>query len=251
MRANVTVEASPPFEAEARAVAAELGLAFGAADAGDLALVLDEDGWGLADRTPGAPGVVRCDLLAGTFGQRLRRGVGADERLARAMGLRAHPRPRVLDATAGLGRDSVIAAALGCEVIACERSPVVALLLRDGLARAAAGGLGEVVGRIEVRVADARVVMRAMAEGERPDVVIVDPMFPERPKAAKAKKELQTLQQLLDPKAEEASLLDAAIDCARRRVVVKRPAHAPAIGGRAPSLVVPGRAARFDVYVRP
>ena len=44
--------------------------------------------------------------------------------------------PTVVDATAGLGRDAFVLASLGCRVTLIERSPVVAALLQDGLARA-------------------------------------------------------------------------------------------------------------------
>lgn len=246
----VVVPGAPVFVPRARQVARDLGLALvGAPAEGELALVLDEAGWGLLDPSPDAPGPVRCDLLGGTFGDRLRRGIGPGERLAKAMGLRAHPSPTVLDATAGLGRDSVIAAALGCEVIACERSPIVGLLLFDGLERAAAGGLETIVSRIALLVVDARDVMAALGEADRPDVVVIDPMFPKRGKSAKAKKEMQVLHRLLGPEPDVAPLLAAALASARRRVVVKRPAHEPPVAGRAPSLVVPGKSARYDVYV--
>ncbi len=251
----VVVAAAPDLAPRAAEAAATLGLPLATTAAeGDLALVLDAAGWGLLDPAPGAPGAVRCELTGGAFGARLRRGVGLDERLAKAMGLRAgRPRPRVLDATAGLGRDSVLAAALGCEVTACERDPVVAWLLRDGLARAAAEpALAPLVARITLHAADAREVMAALPEAERPEVVIVDPMFPERRKTAAVKKEMQALHRLLGAEPDPASLLDAALRCATARVVVKRPGHAPPIEGPRPDLAIPGKAVRFDVYlVRP
>ena len=257
----------------ARAQAGALGLplaadpAEGDSASGGLALILDERGWTLLDPARGGAGSVRCDLLEGALGARLRvqlrpslegRGASGEGRLARALGLRRHPAPSVLDATAGLGRDAVLAAALGCDVVACERSPIVALLLRDGLARAAADpALAPLVARVHVEVADARAVLAALPEAAlfpegRPDVVLLDPMFPERRKSARAKGEMQLLQMLLGapPAGEDARLLEAALAGARRRVVVKRPVHAPAIAGvRAPDLEVPGRAARYDVYV--
>jgi 16S rRNA (guanine1516-N2)-methyltransferase len=72
-------------------------------------------------------------------------------------------------------------------------------------------------------------------------------MYPERGKAALAKKELQLLRELTggDPDADE--LLLAAN--ARRRVVVKRPLSAPALAGRAPSVALRGTQARFDIYL--
>lgn len=252
----VVVHPAPGFEQAATETARDLGLPLAATpgagppSAGALTLTLDEDGWGLTDGARGAS-AVRADFVRGGIGQRVRDVLGGDRhgesRLARALGLRRHPAPRVLDATVGLGRESVLAAALGCHVIACERSPVVALLLRDGLERAARAGLEDVVSRVEVRTADARDVLPSL--DPPPDVVIVDPMFPERGKAAKARREMQLLQRLLGADDDAGGLLDIALAHARRRVVVKRPVHAPPVDGRRPDHAVPGRAARYDIYL--
>ena len=248
------VTAAPPYVEAARVRAHALGLPFVEhAEPGVLALRLDEAGWALVDPAPGAPGAVRADLLGGGMGERLRVGGRGEGRLASALGLKRHPAPLVLDATAGLGRESAVAAALGCRVIACERSSIVATLLRDALDRATAEpGLAEVIGRIDLRVADAREVLRALDDAQRPDVVIVDPMFPERSKVARAKKEMQLLQRLLghDDPADTVELIEVALATARRRVILKRPVHAPQLAGvRPPDLEVPGRAARYDVYL--
>lgn len=269
-RCDLVVVAAGEFAGRAAEVARALGLGppldtpieaiagAGALAEGGLALVLDEAGWSLVDPRPGAPGAVRCDLLEGGLAARMRDGARGESRLAKALGLKRYAAPLVLDATAGFGRESILAAALGCEVVACERSPVVALLLRDGLQRASDGGLDEIVGRITVRNADAHEVMAEMVrEGARPDVVLVDPMFPARKKSAAAKKEMQLLQRLLplDGPDDGEALLTAAIATARRRVVVKRPVHAPPLavpgsrGRRGPEVQVAGRAARYDIYL--
>ncbi|MEI6136397.1 MAG: class I SAM-dependent methyltransferase [Chloroflexota bacterium] len=252
---SVVVTASDPaLHARARERAKTLGLPFvEEAQGGTLALTLDDLGWSLLDPAPGAPGAVRADLVGGGLGDRLRGGARGEGRLASALGLKRHPGARVLDATAGLGRESAITAALGCTVIACERSPIVATLLHDGIDRALAEpDLAPILARIDLRVADARDVLASLSGPERPDVVLVDPMFPERSKAARAKKEMQLLQRLLGPDdpADTVALVTAALATARRRVVLKRPAHAPQLAGvRPPDLEVPGRAARYDVYV--
>lgn len=250
---SVVARAAPGFEGEFGAAvdtaASALGVPFEAKWNGvptdTLILLRDARGWALTDGSRGSP--VRADFLDGPLAQRIREAPRGEGRLARALGLRTHPAPLVVDATAGLGRESLLAAALGCTVIACERSPIVAFLLRDGLARAAAGGLAEITSRITLHEGDARDLLATLTP--RPDVVIVDPMFPERSKAAKARREMQILQQLLGPDEDEGALLDAAIAAASRRVVVKRPAHAPPVGGRRPAYSVEGRAARYDVYL--
>lgn len=246
---RVVVTAAPGFEGIATLSARSLRLEVAAHGVKGIALHLDERGWSLRESSSEGVTTVRADFLEGRMAARIRDAHRGEARLATALGLKKHPTPLVLDATAGLGRDSVLAATLGCEVIACERSPIVALLLRDALVRADGGGLRELAGRIEVRDADAREVFASLEEP--PDVVLVDPMFPERPGAAKPQKEMQLLQRLLGPDTPEdtATLLDAALQHATRRVVVKRPPHAPAVGDRKPSFTVEGKAARYDVYV--
>lgn len=246
---RVVVTAAPGFEGIATLSARSLRLEVAAHGAEGIALHLDERGWSLRESSSEGVTTVRADFLEGRMAARIRDAHRGEARLATALGLKKHPTPLVLDATAGLGRDSVLAAALGCEVIACERSPIVALLLRDALVRADGGGLRDLAGRIEVRDADARDVLASLEEP--PDVVLVDPMFPERPGTAKPQKEMQLLQRLLGPDTPEdtATLLDAALQHATRRVVVKRPPHAPPVGDRKPSFTVKGKAARYDVYV--
>jgi len=246
-RAHPVVSAGPGLEGIATLTAVGLGLPFEARPTGGLALHLDERGWSLRDGTT----TVRADFLEGRMAVRIREAAlgsgGSEARLATALGLKGHPDTLVLDATAGLGRDSMLSAALGCHVIACERSPIVALLLRDALVRADNGGLRELASRVDVHEGDAREVLATL--DERPDVVLVDPMFPERGKAAKAQKEMQLLQRLLGPDEDTETLLDTALSHATRRVVVKRPPHAPPIGDRKPSFAVDGKSARYDVYL--
>lgn len=57
--------------------------------------------------------------------------------------------PNVIDATAGLGRDAFVLAAIGCQIKLVERHPVVRLLLQDGLQRAYADQeIGEMMKKI-------------------------------------------------------------------------------------------------------
>ncbi len=242
---SVVVGAARGFEGIAALTAAGLRVPIAppAPAANAVTLYLDSDGWSLRDETT----VVRADFLEGRMATRIRDARRGEGRLATALGLRKHPAPLVLDATAGLGRDSVLAAALGCHVIACERSPIVALLLRDALARADNGGLRELASRVDVREGDARDVLAGL--DERPDVILVDPMFPDRGKAAKAQKEMQLLQRLLGSDEDAEDLLAVALEHATHRVVVKRPPHARPVAGRKPDFVVEGKAARYDVYV--
>jgi 16S rRNA (guanine1516-N2)-methyltransferase len=133
-----------------------------------------------------------------------------------------------------------------------ERSPVVAALLEDGLARASLDReIGHwVAQRLHLVHAEAVEWMNRLPESEFPEVVYLDPMFPHRQKSALVKKEMRLLQELLGGDSDAAELLPAALRIARKRVVVKRPDFAPHLAERTPTMSIKSKKHRFDVYVR-
>jgi len=199
-----------------------------------------------------APGPVAVNF--GSSVMRHRRGAGHNELLGRAVGVGKKPVLRVLDATAGLGRDSFVLADLGCSVLMTEREPVVAALLRSGMLSALGTNdpwLQQVVGRMSLSPADARELAPDKIAGM--DVIYLDPMFPGRLKSAAVKKEMALFQLLLQDTttADDAdALLLWALQQPVARVVVKRPPKAPSLAGRAPSHHIGGKAVRYDVYVQ-
>ena len=216
-------------------------------------LFLDDSPQGLAlvDGRAGAPGAVRVDFLNPRVLHRLRRVGIRSELLIRAVGIKKGRRPRLVDATAGLGGDALILAHAGCTVTLIERSPIVAALLADAICRSAATDPGNPAAALQLVEADATSWLAGLAEPARPDVVYLDPMYPDRGDAAAVRKEMQLLKQLLGSDEQSApGLLQAALASARQRVVVKRPRKAPLIDSpNRPSHQISGRSTRFDVYV--
>ena len=150
----------------------------------------------------------------------------------------AGPGLRVLDATAGWGTDGLALARLGCHVRMLETNPQVFAMLDDRLRRSGV--------RAATEWADARSRMRS-PDGERYDVVYLDPMFPPRNKTALPARPLQVLREIVGDEAPDASeLLVLARRRALSRVVMKQRAHGPAVGQ--PDWRVIGRTVRFDVY---
>jgi len=179
--------------------------------------------------------------------------------LLRAIGLtrEADPRPKVFDATAGLGFDAYHLAAVGCEVTACERHPLLFCLLQDALRRAEATH-SHIVERVQPVFADAGGLLHQWADdarkaddnapaNTRPQVIYLDPMFPPAKRAAE-KKPMAMARLLAGDDADQDALLDAAKAVATRRVVVKRAAHSPPLAGKTPTAVHKGKSHRFDVY---
>ena len=103
--------------------------------------------------------------------------------------------------------------------------------------------------RMQLVSADSSQYLEDLEEAECPDVIYLDPMFPERKKSAAVKKEMQLFHRLIGPDSDASRLFDSAIAKARNRVVVKRPRIAPAITGRAPSHTLEGKRNRYDVYL--
>ena len=188
------------------------------------------------------------DFSSPVLNYRLREGGGKNQLLAKAVGVKGAYRPEILDATAGLGTDGFILACLGCKVHWLERSPIVAVLLRDGLARFQRQHPDAELA-LKLTVADAISYLNTQPSPPSPDVIYLDPMFPERSKAALGKQTMRILHQLAGADEDAHLLLEAALHHTKNRVVVKRPRLAPVIPGRKPDIVFTGKSSRFDVYL--
>ncbi len=220
-----------------------------------LVLCFDANGASLVQMGKGAPGPVRASFIAGAVAHRRKFGGGAGQLVAKAVGIKTGIRPRVLDATAGLGKDAFVLATLGCSVTLLERSPVIVELLSAGLAQASGEpDVAAIIARMHLIAEDGRDFMKALNASTQSedayDVVYLDPMFPHRDKSALVKKEMRVFREVVgnDPDANE--LLALALDVARYRVVVKRPRKAPLLDDRVPSLTIEGQSSRYDIYIR-
>ncbi len=151
---------------------------------------------------------------------------------------------KIIDATAGWGRDGAVLASFGAEVLLIERNPVMALLLKDALARQSANDKKQVP--LSLHAGDAKSYLKALDVKNYPDIVYIDPMHPERNKSALVKKDLQVLQQMIGPDEDALELLQVARTRVKQRVVVKWPQKAPPL--TSPDMTVSGKTVRFDVY---
>ena len=234
-----------------------------------LQLLEDENGLYLTDGKL----VYRPDLTH--MIPRVKKGIIGTELLVRAARLKdMSGQPTLIDATAGLGEDSLLLAAAGFSVKLYEYDHVIAALLSDSLRKAAADPvLGPIVAHMEVVEGDSIAAMKAMS-GEQagaagtarsvaemasqtvksgtlatPDVIYLDPMFPERTKAAMIKKKFQLLQQLERPCSNETELLEAALAAHPHKIVIKRPLKGPNLAGVKPAYSIEGKAIRYDCLV--
>jgi 16S rRNA (guanine1516-N2)-methyltransferase len=220
------------------------------AEKGELAIFLDGQ-LSLQPLTKPLPNAVAVDWANKSLLWRLQHGGGRGELIAKACGIKKDFLPTIIDATAGFGKDSLLLASLGCTVTLLERSPLVAAMLADGWQRAQAEPyLCSILARMTIYQGDAKAHLLALTVEQCPDVVYLDPMFPDRGSSAKVKKDMQAFHIAVGADDDSDALLAPALSVAKKRVVVKRPRHAEHLAGQKPNLMYEGESSRFDVYLQ-
>lgn len=154
-----------------------------------------------------------------------------------------------IDATAGLGEDSLLLAAAGFNVKLYEKNPIIATLLIDALDRAKSlPDLAEIINRMEVIEENSINAMKNI--NEKVDIILLDPMFPERTKSGLVKKKFQILHEIETPCNNEVELINAALAVNTHKVIIKRPLKGEYLAEIKPSYSIKGKAIRYDVINR-
>ncbi len=204
---------------------------------------------------------LRIDFNAYPFEYRRYFGGGVKEVLAKAVGIKAGVRPRILDVTAGLGSDAFILAALGACVTLVEKSPVVAALLEDGLKRAMLHTETQtwILERMQLCYDEGCKVLAHLSAQDKNafDTIYLDPMFPAKKKSALVKKEMRILAEITAGEDNSERLFQFALQAMQKqagtrlpkRIVVKRPHYASYILNKKPDVIYKMKKHRFDVYL--
>jgi 16S rRNA (guanine1516-N2)-methyltransferase len=195
-------------------------------------------------------GSLKIDFLNGKLAYRLRHLKNQKQLLARAIGLKPNFKPIVLDATAGLGSDGFILSQLGCPVLLLERSPIIFLLLRDALKRAL-NHSNSLPPSIKIINVDALIYMKKIIVGMQapPEIIFLDPMYPDSNKSALVKREMRFLRQLVGDDNDAPKLLKLGLTCAKQRVIVKRPRLSNYLAEIKPHHSLLGKQHRLDIYL--
>ncbi len=205
-------------------------------------VVLSDQGGAVEFDVGGQRARFRLQLCGREVQGRVKSRVQSKDPLLKAVGRKK----RVCDATLGWGRDALVLAAAGNEVVGIERNVVVGRLMALAVAAAMddAWFLRWVAPRFRVQVGDAATVLHERAF----DVVYLDPMFGGEDTKGQVKKDLAALRALVgEGEAGAGELFAAACAAAAERVVVKRAKNAAPVAPGV-SFDVPGKAHRFDVY---
>lgn len=190
-----------------------------------------------------------CDWSDTKHQVRLSKATAGGDMLAKACLLSGHPKPDIIDATGGFGRDAWLLASWGARLRIYERQPIMAWLLKDAINSCPQPHIKMIAADFITHSAD--------LAAQSCDLVYLDPLFPSHHKRkAKSHKRMELLQSLLPVvKSELLPLLSAAIRLARYRIVLKRPKRAkviaPAsIGKNLGLLQLAGSSNRFDIYTK-
>lgn len=163
------------------------------------------------------------------------------ELLARAIGIKGAHRPKVMDLTAGLLGDSLLFLSMGCVVVAAERHPVIAFLIKSALGKAK----HPLLEKFNFQEGEATEVFKIIAEL---DVIFFDPMFEDANQKSLPRKEMRIFRGLVGEDADSREVFNKALALDIRRLVVKRPRlSAPVVPGKPLQYI--GKATRYDVYL--
>jgi 16S rRNA (guanine1516-N2)-methyltransferase len=188
----------------------------------------------------GSFSLLSADFNASTWQKR--KAEGKKQGLVRA----CKPKPglKIIDATAGWGRDAAILASFGAEVLMIERHPAMAALLEEALS--CQNELDKQQMHLSLVTDDTRFYLSQLQEQDYPDIIYIDPMHPQRNKSALVKKDMQALQYMVGPDDDALELIKYAITKVKQKVVVKWPQKLkPLLQAHAS---IEGKTVRFDSY---
>lgn len=203
---------------------------------------------------------IHIDFLAGDLAHRQQFGGGRSQSIAKAIGLKqGMPPPTVIDATAGLAKDAYVLACLGCPMTLLERSPIIVELIHDAIKRAEENEHFQAILKTGFNVITkssieylTQLLEKSKTDSQKenfPDVIYLDPMYPDRKKSASVKKNMQILQSLLGKDDDTQELLNISLKVAKKRVVVKRPKGAANLSNTKPTYQVSSKKTRYDIYI--
>lgn len=159
--------------------------------------------------------------------------------LAKALGIKkGRPRPKVLDATAGTLKDSMLILAMGCDVLACERNPIVQALILNALK------FVEFEARFEFIP---KGTLDLISERGDFDVAYYDPMYEQKNEKAAPRKEMRIFREVVQVDSDIVQV-GSALRATGKRLVIKRSSKAaPLIG--APEVSFGKKSTIYDVYI--
>lgn len=153
-----------------------------------------------------------------------------------------------LDATAGLGFDSLLLAFFGAHVCMVERNPFIYALLVNALHR-----FEQVFAQEAKQLAVVFSEAQKEVEKNHYHGVFYDPMYQEPRQKTAPRKEMRIFRELglaQENSQQSIQICQQLYDSVGKRLVIKRPARAQPLW-RKPDMSYVGKSTRYDVYLKP
>lgn len=177
----------------------------------------------------------------------LRRKDDKNQEILKAIGIKKDSNLKVLDTTAGLGRDSFILANFGCKITMLERNPIIFLLLQNAIENSKNNPeIAKITQNMTLINQNSIEYLKNLKENF--DVIYIDPMFPKTNKSRLVKKDMQIFREIVGDDLDSNKLLESALQQNVKRVVVKRMKKAEYLANKKPNFEIVGNTTRFDVY---
>ena len=177
----------------------------------------------------------------------LRRKDDKNQEILKAIGIKKDSNLKILDTTAGLGRDSFILANFGCKITMLERNPIIFLLLQNAIENSKNNSeIAKTTQNMTLINQNSIEYLNNLKENF--DVIYIDPMFPKTNKSRLVKKDMQIFREIVGDDLDSGKLLELALQQNVKRVVVKRMKKAEYLANKKPNFEIVGNTTRFDVY---
>ena len=152
---------------------------------------------------------------------------------------------KILDCTAGFGRDGFILARYGFGVTMIEKNPIAILLLRNGIRKLTQKF--KINERLKLLYGDSYEYLRL--NNELYDYIYIDFMFNKFKNSSLSSKNDEALKLITNDRENRVRLLDIAKNKCKYRVVVKNHKHLPSIDNINPDYQVKTKLLRYDIFL--
>lgn len=156
------------------------------------------------------------------------------ELLAKAIGIKKGKiKPKVLDATGGTLKDSLLMYAFGVDLVVCERNPVAASLIANAIGQ----------NNLKIKFVNDNCI----SEVYETDVAYFDPMYSHKNEKSLPKKEMRIFREVVGEDLDSYEIANI-LRKNYKRLVIKRSIKAPSLI-EDPSMSFNGKSTRYDVYL--
>lgn len=191
---------------------------------------------------------ISVDFTASAIQQRIKKTAKKPD-LVKAVEGKQKKALYILDMTAGLGVDAFTLAAHGHRITAIEQNAYLYTILHASLEKAQSRDpeTANIARKITLYFGNSN--HYRSAKNDRFDRIYLDPMFPERRKSAKVKKNMQLLHKLtIEEVGTENLLFNTAKKISAKKIIVKRPRISEFLNHQIPTHQLVGKSCRFDIY---